>query len=107
MSFEKKEIIRRWVNDEATEVCIRAERAFLKTLHGGCSIPAFGYAHYDENQISLKAGIISLDGQRVVKVKRSADIADVKALGELVGQEVLRAGGTDILHEIRQSMPAL
>ncbi len=56
------------MNDEKTENCIRAERAFLKTLQGGCSIPAFGYAQYeDDDLISLKAGIISLDGHRVVK----------------------------------------
>jgi len=107
LSFEKKEIIRRWVNDEQTENCIRAERAFLKTLQGGCSIPAFGYAHYEDQGITLKAGIISVDGQRVVKVKRSMDLDHVKTLGETVGAEVLRIGGKEILAEIRQGMPSL
>jgi hydroxymethylbilane synthase len=107
LSFEKKEIIRRWVNDEKTENCIRAERAFLKTLQGGCSIPAFGYAHYEDNLISLKAGIISLDGHRVVKVKRFSAVEDVKKLGEAVGQEVLRSGGKEILQEIRVGIPSL
>lgn len=108
LSFDKKEIIRRWVNDEKTENCIRAERAFLKTLQGGCSIPAFGYAHYEEDDvISLKAGIISLDGHRVVKVKRSAPVDDVKELGESVGKEVLRSGGKEILQEIRVGIPSL
>jgi hydroxymethylbilane synthase len=106
LNFEKKDVIRRWVNDEKTEHCIRAERAFLKTLQGGCSIPAFGYAHYEDNLISLKAGIISLDGSRVVKIKRSAAVEDVKALGESVGQEVLRSGGKEILQAIREGSPA-
>lgn len=101
LSFEKKEVIQRWINHTPTEDCIRAERAFLKTLQGGCSIPAFGYAHYEDNMITLKAGIISLDGQRMVKVKRVGSPDDVKELGETVGLEVLSSGGNEILLEIR------
>jgi hydroxymethylbilane synthase len=105
LSFDKKEVIDRWVNHSQTEDCIRAERAFLKKLQGGCSIPAFGYAHVEENAITLKAGIISLDGQRIVKVKRSASPENVKALGESVANEVLETGGADILREIRERIP--
>jgi hydroxymethylbilane synthase len=93
LRFEKKEIIARWVNHSPTEDCIRAERAFLKTLHGGCSIPAFGYAHWEENLITLKGGIISLDGQNIVKVKKTGSPEDLRELGEAVGHEVLRSGG--------------
>jgi hydroxymethylbilane synthase len=102
LSFDKKQVITRWVNDKKTEGCIRTERAYLKKLHGGCSIPAFGYAHYDGELITLKAGIISLDGQRVVKVKRSGPPEEHKELGELVAREVLRNGGKEILESIRQ-----
>lgn len=102
LTFHKKEIIARWVNHEETEDCIRAERAFLKTLQGGCSIPVFGYAQYEGALITLKGGIISLDGQRIVKAKRSGSPSDGKELGEWVAQEVLRNGGAEILAEIRQ-----
>lgn len=104
LDFKKKEIITNWVNHPATEVCLHAERSFLKTLHGGCSIPAFGYAHIDGDSISLKAGIISLDGQRVIKVKRSSFFENVKELGEMVANEVLNIGGEQILKEIRQQL---
>ena len=104
LDFKKKEIITNWVNHPATEVCLHAERSFLKTLHGGCSIPAFGYAHIDGDSISLKAGIISLDGQRVIKVKRSSSFENVKELGEMVANEVLNIGGEQILKEIRQQL---
>ncbi len=104
LSFDKKEIIQRWVNHPITENCIRTERAFLKTLHGGCSIPSFGYAYYDGELITLKAGIISLDGQQVVKVKQSATPEGAKELGEAVANEVLRKGGAEILSEIRKQL---
>jgi hydroxymethylbilane synthase len=102
LSFPKKEIISRWVNHSETENCIRAERAFLRTLQGGCSIPAFGYAHYEGLMITLKGGIISLDGQRIVKAKHTASPEDVRELGEGVALEVLRNGGSEILNDIRQ-----
>lgn len=103
LSFDKKEVIERWVNDPETEDCIRTERSFLKTLQGGCSIPAFGYAHLEGTLVTLKAGIISLDGQRVVKVKRSASATDGKELGKSVATEVLQNGGEEILSEIQQA----
>src|SRR5688572_10026392 len=81
LSFEKKEVIERWVNHVATEDCIRAERAFLKTLEGGCSIPSFGYAWMEGSSITLKAGLISLDGQQLIKIKKTAPVEDAKELG--------------------------
>jgi hydroxymethylbilane synthase len=101
LSYDKKQILENWVNHTETEDCIRTERAFLKTLHGGCSIPAFGYAHYEGNLITLKAGIISLDGQRIIKSKHSSTPDQSKELGEKVAAEVLKNGGEQILWEIR------
>lgn len=102
LSFEKKEVITRWVNHPATEDCIRAERAFLKTLEGGCSIPSFGYAWMEGPLITLKAGIISLDGRELIKIKRSSSVEDGKELGKSIANEVLAKGGDRILSEIRR-----
>lgn len=102
LHFEKKKVIQDWVNHSQTEDCVRAERAFLKTLQGGCSIPAFGYAHYEGAMITMKGGLISLDGKNIVKAKRTAPAIDVKELGEAVANEVLINGGSEILSDIRK-----
>jgi hydroxymethylbilane synthase len=102
LSFEKKEIIERWVNHIPTEDCIRAERAFLKTLEGGCSIPSFGYAWLEGNMITLKAGLISLDGKQLIKLKKTGSVEDGKELGKGIAQEVLINGGSTILNDIRR-----
>jgi hydroxymethylbilane synthase len=104
LAFDKKEIIERWVNHTPTEDCIRAERAFLKTLEGGCSIPSFGYAWLEGNVLTLKAGIISLDGKQVIKVKRSGPVEDGKELGKSIATEVLANGGASILATIRNEV---
>jgi hydroxymethylbilane synthase len=101
LSFDKKEIIARWVNHAPTENCIRTERAFLKTLEGGCSIPSFGYAWLEDKNVVLKAGIISLDGHQLIKMKETSAIDDGKELGKKVAQEVLINGGAKILNDIR------
>jgi hydroxymethylbilane synthase len=106
LSFNKKEIIERWVNHQETETCIRAERSFLKTMKGGCSIPVFGYAHLEGSLVTLKGGIISLDGQKVIKAKRTAAVENVKELGEAVAYEVLNSGGAEILKNIRAHVAA-
>lgn len=106
LGFGKKEILERWVNHPETEACVRAERSFLRTMQGGCSIPVFGYAHFEKNLVTLKGGIISLDGQKVIKAKRSAAVENVKELGESVAKEVLNNGGEQILKSIRTKVPA-
>jgi len=101
LSFDKKEIIQRWVNHEETEDCIRTERSFSKTLNHGYNIPVFGYAQYEGNLITLKAGVISSDGKQVVKIKRSSMLTESKELGKKVALEVLQNGGEEILQNIQ------
>ncbi len=104
LDFAKKEAVSKYVNHPETEDCIRAERAFLKTLQGGCSIPAFGYAHLEGEHIIMKAGIISLDGKKVIKVKDFAPAKDAKELGKTVALEVLKEGGKEILDHIKKTL---
>jgi hydroxymethylbilane synthase len=99
-------VIERWVNHPETEDCIRAERAFLKTLEGGCSIPSFAYAWLEGATLTLKAGIISLDGQQIIKLKQSAPVDEGKTLGKTLANEVLTSGGAEILEEIRKHAKA-
>lgn len=100
LSYEKKEVIQRWVNHEETEDCIRTERSFLKTFREDQRIPAFGYAHFEGNLITLKAGLITLNGKNVIKAKRSSTIAECKEMGKKVAEEVLQRGGAEMLRTL-------
>lgn len=100
LSYEKKEVIQRWVNHEETEDCIRTERSFLKTFQEDQRIPAFGYAHFEGNLITLKAGLITLNGKNVIKAKRSSTIAECKEMGKKVAEEVLQRGGAEMLRTL-------
>lgn len=89
LSFDRKEIIQRWVNHEETEDCIRTERSFLKAFQSSNNFLTFGYAHRDAGLVTLKAGIISPDGEKVIKVKRTATLAESKEMSKRVAVEVL------------------
>jgi hydroxymethylbilane synthase len=100
LPYDKKEIIQRWVNHEETEDCIRTERSFVKTFQDGQRLPSFGYAHFEGNLITLKAGLISLNGKKVIKAKQSSTIAECKEMAKKVAEEVLRNGGAEMLREL-------
>lgn len=97
---ETKALIRTACNHNATETCLLAERAFLRAMNGGCSIPVFGYATLNEkSEIALTGGIISLNGSQ--EIKETLTGKNPYLLGETLGKTLLQSGGREILEEIR------
>lgn len=97
---ETKALIRTACNHNATETCLLAERAFLRAMNGGCSIPVFGYATLNEkSEITLTGGIISLNGSQ--EIKETLTGKNPYLLGETLGKTILQSGGREILEEIR------
>ena len=101
VSLKKK--IKNAINHPHTATCVEAERAFLRTLQGGCSIPAFALAHLEKDQVVIEGGVVSLDGQKMVKEKFSDNSAHHMALGVRLATVILEKGGDKILEEIRQN----
>jgi hydroxymethylbilane synthase len=101
LSKEKKVLIRKICNDPKTEKCLLAERAFLKTMRGGCSIPVFGNAILNKNQIKMNAGIISLDGKKQIYETLTMNADRPEDLGTKLAEIILKKGGREILNEIR------
>ncbi|MCL4145400.1 UNVERIFIED_CONTAM: hypothetical protein GTU68_039512 [Idotea baltica] len=98
---DKKLAVRAALNHSDTEVCLLAERAFLKTMDGGCSIPVFGLARLNGENIELQGGIISLDGQQVIRESDSAAKQEALELGDRLAKKVLDGGGARILESIK------
>jgi hydroxymethylbilane synthase len=101
LSADKASKIREICNDPETEMCLLAERAFLRELKGGCSIPVFGIGKLIENKVHFTAGIISLDGQTVIKVKESQKNESPEELGIKLANRILSQGGKEILDSIK------
>src|SRR6478736_2128665 len=97
----RKEKLKSVLNHEVTAVCLRTERAFLRTMEGGCSIPSFALASLHNNQVSITGGIISLDGQQMIRETFSGDLAEAESIGKKLAETVLEKGGKEILQNIR------
>ena len=99
-----KEKIRGLLNHPNTEKQLLAERAFLKRLQGGCSIPVFGLAQYDAetDTISMTGGIISLDGKEIIKEVLSG--SNPEEVGFALAEKILDLGGGSILQEIKANL---
>ena len=101
---KKRDLIRKAINDQSTEYCLLTERAFLSTLQGGCSIPAFAHAQLTANEILVEGGIISLNGQQIVQTSLKGPLSNAYSLGQKLGQKVLQSGGAKILKEIKSEL---
>ena len=103
LNDEKKNAIKKAVNHPETEIALKCERAYLRRLEGGCSIPSFGIATVSGNVLSMHAGIISLDGSELVRKQLSGSIDHPEELGLELAEIVLASGGDKILEAIRKT----
>jgi len=83
---------------------LRAERAYLRVLEGGCSIPVFALAAKGNNGLKLKGGIVSLDGQKRIFFEVEGAVTDPEGLGEKLAEKVFQAGGKEILEKIKSNL---
>ncbi len=104
LSKEKKEAIRAACNDSYTESCLKAERAYLKYLNGGCSIPVFANCTLENETLTINGGIVSLDGQNFLKKTLTARIQDAELLGTSLAKEIMAMGGDKVLEDIRKTL---
>jgi hydroxymethylbilane synthase len=102
LSGEKRDRIRHCLNDNASEICLVAERAFLRTLEGGCSIPAFALALLDGNEVVVDGGLVSLDGRKIVRMSQRGPAGEAVRIGAELGARILESGGRALLQEIRE-----
>jgi len=104
LNNEKKRKIREVINDPLTEKKLLAERAYLRKLKGGCSIPAFDNAQVEGSEISISAGIYSLDGKKLIQKSVKGSMGDPAHLGAKLGELILSEGGAEILAKINKEL---
>ncbi|HLJ54412.1 MAG TPA: hydroxymethylbilane synthase [Chthonomonadaceae bacterium] len=85
------------VHDADAADAVAAERAFLRALGGGCSVPAGAYAALHGGDVRLLAMIAAPDGSRVVRAEETGPRSDAAALGARVADRLLREGGREML----------
>jgi hydroxymethylbilane synthase len=100
------------VHHTATALAVAAERAFLRTLEGGCQVPVAAHAAPDvDGRLRLHGRVVSLGGERGVEgieTGVAADEGEADALGVALAERLLEEGAASILAEVRNgSVPAV
>uniref|UniRef100_UPI0035902906 porphobilinogen deaminase-like n=1 Tax=Myxine glutinosa TaxID=7769 RepID=UPI0035902906 len=70
------------LTDQSTALRCIAERAFLRKLEGGCSVPVAVHSELENDQLSLMGVILSLDGTQAMDDKMVVDVT--KGIGNEV-----------------------
>lgn len=100
-----RKLIKAATNDYESEQEVRTERSFLKSFGGGCSVPVFAHAKKEETEITLRAGILSLDGKKHLEVESKGD--NPEAIGEEAAEHLIENGGHKILNQIKEQLDYL
>lgn len=89
-------------NDPGTESCIRAERAFLRRLDGGCQVPIGAHAVLEGDEIILHGYVGSPDGTRFIRDSVTGPAPDSGEVGTGLADRFLAAGAGAILGSARE-----
>jgi hydroxymethylbilane synthase len=95
----------RFMHHEETEVTVRAERAFLKTLGGGCQVPIAGNGRLEGEKIVLDGMVAELDGSRIIRERMDGSRRYPEGLGEDLARKLLADGADRILARIYEQAP--
>ncbi|MES2387992.1 MAG: hydroxymethylbilane synthase [Bacteroidota bacterium] len=108
-----KDAVRVACNYEEAELCLAAERAFLHTMQGGCSVPVFCLVKPEGKMLKFHGGIFSLDGKKLaeytdlITANNSSHAENLETAinaGKNAGQSILDSGGVDILAAIKKDL---
>lgn len=102
MRRDAKELLAglQFLDHRPTELTVRAERAFLLRLEGGCQVPIAGFCTIDNDQLTLTGLVASVDGKEVIKKTATGPADQPETLGRNLAEDLLAMGGRAILEEV-------
>ncbi len=93
------------MGDHSVDAEVRAERALLAELHGGCSVPVGAYAEpLPDGKISLFGQVTSLDGSARVSGTLVGPPGEPEKLGAALAGELIDQGAHSILDAVRATL---
>lgn len=84
------------IGDRAATAEVAAERAFLKSLGGGCHLPIAGWSQVVGEHLTLLGRVISPDGSRQLEEQIAGGVEEAAALGQRLGERLLARGAADL-----------
>ncbi|SRR5579883_1146783 len=88
------------LNHQLTLFAVRAERALLASLGGGCQVPIGAHGVIAQDELELSACVAALDGRTVIRGVHTGSTEDPEAIGKELASTLLASGGKEILDEV-------
>ncbi len=76
------------INDETALTALVAERAFLRELGAGCSVPAGAFANVSGETLTMSGVMLSVDGSRSVRATTTGTSGESDALGRALAVQL-------------------
>jgi len=89
--------------DRATACAARAERAVGGVVEGSCDVPVGAFAAVRGETLEIDAFVGMPDGTRLVRRSATGACPDAERVGRALGEELLAAGGREILRALAKS----
>ncbi len=80
-----------------TRLACLAERAFLRSLGGGCLLPIAAYAVVRDQRIKLDGLVTDTQGKQVVRERLAGGLEEAEELGRRLGELLLDQGADKLL----------
>jgi len=90
------------IDDPKTRTITFAERQVLAAMKCGCHAPAGAFAKIDADVMIINAFISDLEGKNFISRQITGPAADADGLTAKIANELLEAGGGEILQELEQ-----
>ena len=86
------------LDDPATHSAIRAERAALRHLGGGCQAPIAAHARLENGELHLAGMVAHADGSRLLRSAAVGPACDPEGVGTALAESLLHQGARAILN---------
>ena len=86
------------LNHRETELACRAERAFLRSLGGGCQFPIAAHAIVNGAMLKLEGLVAKPDGSAILRDQLSRAITEADLLGSELAERLLSCGAGELLN---------
>jgi hydroxymethylbilane synthase len=85
------------LEDQPSRRAVLAERAFLRTLGGGCLVPIGALAVITGTTLTLRGAVLPPDGRQRVAGEIAGPSVAAEEVGQRLALELLERGARDLL----------
>ena len=95
------------IDDPVAAIALRAERAVVTRLGGGCQMPLGAHADVTGTTVALAGIVVSLDGSRAASAEMQGMSDAPEAAGQALADMLLARGADEILAEVQRTQAAV